>query len=99
MEKLTSWLIGNNFFWKFFSKAYLYFFLLSSANANPEFQGRGGENIASKIVNTLNNNFHLNDDQKIVKTLIDDSELNLSKFNTIDKNQMSRENKEILNSK
>ena len=60
MEKLTSWLIGNNFFWKFFSKAYLYFFLLSSANANPEFQGRGGENIASKIVNTLNNIFSVN---------------------------------------
>jgi len=31
-----------------------------SANATPEFQGRGGENIASKIVNVLNNIFSVN---------------------------------------
>lgn len=31
-----------------------------SANATPEFQGRGGENIASKIVNILDNIFSVN---------------------------------------
>ncbi len=33
------------------------FCLSSSANATPEFQGRGGEQIASQIVNILTNLF------------------------------------------